>query len=184
MALGAGESHLKVIDPARLNRLIDQAVVMAYDLSGFDRTTGHHAGLYSDGNGGHGGAYAVESLISRGLAPGRILLGMPAYGRVWRQVTGGGDGLSQRAATSGNKTLSFDEVLRLTDSGYARHYDDEAQAAWWFDGSSFVSADDDRSIGYKCGWLMQKGLQGAAVWQYTQDASGAMLAMLDAALRE
>ncbi|MBE5796228.1 MAG: hypothetical protein E7327_02490 [Clostridiales bacterium] len=184
VALGAGESHLKVIDPARLNRLIDQAVVMAYDLSGFDRTTGHHAGLYSDGNGGHGGAHAVESLINRGLAPERILLGMPAYGRVWRQVTGGGDGLSQRAATSGNKTLSFDEVLRLTDSGYARHYDDEAQAAWWFDGSSFVSADDDRSIGYKCGWLMKKGLQGAAVWQYTQDASGAMLAMLDAALRK
>ena len=46
VALGAGDAHLNAIDPARLNGLLDQAVVMAYDLKGFDRTTGHHAGLY------------------------------------------------------------------------------------------------------------------------------------------
>lgn len=182
VALGAGAAHLNAIDPARLNGLLDQAVVMAYDLCGFDRTTGHHAGLYPDVPGASGGAYAVEQLISRGLDADKILLGMPAYGRVWRQVTGGGDGLDQRAGTSGNKTISFDEVLRLPDKGYARHYDEKAQAAYWFDGSTFVSAENDRSIAYKCDWLVNKGLQGAAVWQYTQDASGAMLAMLDAAL--
>lgn len=183
VAIGAGENHLKAIDPARLNGLLDQAVVMAYDLRGFDRMTGHHAGLYPDGRSG-GGAYAVEQLISRGLHADKVLLGLPAYGRVWRQVAGGGKGLDQRAGTSGNKTISFDEVLRLTDKGYAKHFDETAQAAWWFDGSTFVSAEDDRSIQTKCDWLVQKGLLGAAVWQYTQDASGAMLAMIDAALTE
>ncbi len=184
VALGAGDAHLNAIDPARLNGLIDQAVVMAYDLCGFDRMTGHHAGLYPDAGKSGSGAYAVEKLISGGLEPGRILLGMPAYGRVWRQVTASGTGLHQRAGTSGNKTISFDEVLRLPDGGYAKHYDEEAQAAYWFDGSSFVSAEDDQSIQYKCDWLLDKGLQGAAVWQYRQDASGAMLAMLNAALSE
>ena len=48
--IGAGDSLLKPIDPARLNALADQVVVMAYDLCGFDRKTGHHAALYPDDN--------------------------------------------------------------------------------------------------------------------------------------
>ncbi|MBQ8555999.1 MAG: hypothetical protein IJ438_09035 [Clostridia bacterium] len=182
VALGAGDQHIKAIDPSRLDKLLDQAVVMAYDLSGFDRQTGHHAGLYPGANKSGSGGKAVAALVEGGLSRDKILFGMPAYGRKWRQVTGGGNGLYQRAGTSGNKTISFDEVLRLEDQGYTRYYDEEAQAAWWFDGSSFISAEDDRSIAYKCDWVIDEGLQGVAVWQYTQDASGAMLAMLDAAL--
>ena len=183
VALGAGEQHLNAIDPSRLAPLLDQAVVMTYDLCGFDRITGHHAGLYPDGQRKNSGAYAVRRLTEAGFPAEKLLLGMPAYGRVWRQVSGGGDGLDQRAGTSGNKTIAFDEVLRLTDQGYTRRYDEAAQAAWWFDGSTFVSAEDDQSIAYKAGWLTEQGLLGAAVWQYGQDASGAMLAMLDAAMR-
>ena len=182
VALGAGDAHINAIDPARLDGLLDQAVVMAYDLCGFDRMTGHHAGLYPDQNRSGTGAQAVQKLLEGGLDAEKILLGMPAYGRVWRKVSGGGDGLGQRADTSGNKTISFDELLRLEDQGYERHYDDAAQAAWWFNGSTFVSGEDDRSIQYKCSWIAEMGLQGVAVWQYTQDDSGAMLAMISAAL--
>ena len=129
------------------------------------------------------GARAVKTLVNGGLPAEKILLGMPAYGRVWRQVAGGGDGLGQRANTSGNKTISFDELLRLEEQGYTRYFDDQAKVPWWFDGSSFVSGDDDRSIAYKGKWVVENGLQGIAVWQYTQDAEGAMMTMLDAALR-
>lgn len=182
VALGAGDAHINAIDPARLDSLLDQAVVMAYDLCGFDRMTGHHAGLYPGQDKPGTGARAVQMLLDGGLDAEKLLLGMPAYGRVWRQVSGGGDGLRQRADTSGNKTISFDELLRLEERGYTRHYDETAQAAYWFDGSTFVSGEDDRSIQYKCDWLIGEGLQGAAVWQYTQDGSGAMLAMLNAAM--
>lgn len=183
VALGAGDSQLAVLDAARLAPLLDQAVVMAYDLSGFDRITGHHAGLYPNENRPMSGAKAVRTLVDGGFPADKILLGMPAYGRVWRQVSGGGDGLDQRANTSGNKTISFDEILRLEKQGYTRYYDEKAQAAWWFDGTTFVSGEDDHSIAYKGQWIVENGLQGAAVWQYTQDQSGAMLVMLDAALR-
>ena len=183
VALGAGEQHLAAIDPARLASLVDQAVVMAYDLRGFDRQTGHHAGLYPHENRPNTGARAVKTLVAGGFPAEKLLLGIPAYGRVWRQVAGGGDGLDQRANTSGNKTISFDQVLRLEDDGYTRRYDDQAQAAWWFDGSTFVSAEDSQSIASKGQWVIDQGLLGAAVWQYSQDPSGALLAMLDAALR-
>lgn len=179
VALGAGDAHINAIDPARLNGLLDQAVVMAYDLCGFDRMTGHHAGLYPGAGKSGTGANAVQRLIDGGLSPDKILLGMPAYGRVWRQVTGGGDGLHQRAGTSGNRTISFDDVLELESQGYEKRYDEAAQAAYWFNGTDFVSAEDAQSVAYKCRWLQDMGLQGAAVWQYTQDASGEMLKLLD-----
>lgn len=184
VALGAGENQLNVIDPVRLAALVDQAVVMAYDLCGFDRMTGHHAGLYPAGDKANTGAYAVRRLVEGGMPAEKLLLGVPAYGRVWRQVSGDGDGLGQRANTSGNKTIAFDEVLRLEEQGYTAYYDENAQAAWWFDGTNFVSAESDRSIAFKGGWITENGLLGAAVWQYAQDGSGALLGMLHAAMGE
>nr|MBR4280119.1 hypothetical protein [Clostridia bacterium] len=183
VALGAGDQQLNVLDPARLAPLLDQAVVMAYDMAGFDRITGHHSGLYPGEDRALSGARAVKYLVDGGLPAEKILLGVPAYGRVWRQVSGGGDGLGQRANTSGNKTISFDELLRLEKEGYTRYFDEKAQVPWWFNGSTFVSGDDDRSIASKGKWVVDNGLQGIAVWQYTQDAEGAMLGMLDASMR-
>ena len=108
---------------------------------------------------------------------------MPAYGKVWRQVSGGGNGLGQRAATPGNKSISFDELLRLEEQGYTRYFDEKAKVPWWFDGTNFVTVDDSESIAYKGKWVVDNGLMGMACWQYTKDAEGAMLAMMDAAMR-
>lgn len=182
VAVGAGEALLKDIDGARLNELVDQVVVMAYDLAGFDRQTGHHAGLYPDVHQRNTGAYAVNALIAEGLAADKLLLGIPAYGRVWREVSGGGDGLHQRAATTGNRILSFDALQALTDTGYIRHYDPEAQASWWFDGSCFASGEDAQSIARKADWIVERGLLGTALWSFQHDPSGSMLAMLHEAL--
>ena len=159
-------------------KLVDQAVVMAYDLCGFDRQTGHHAGLYPAGTRKNTGAYAVQSLMDKGFPARKLLLGIPAYGRMWRQVIGGGNGLHQRAGTSGNKWLDFDTVQRLDQDGYTRYYDEEAQAAWWFNGSSFVSGEEAQSIAYKVQWVLDKGLMGTAVWNYQHDPSGVLLQML------
>lgn len=183
VALGAGDQQLEVLDPARLAVLLDQCVLMTYDLAGFDRITGHHSGLYPDENRPSSGAKAVRTMIDGGFPAEKLLLGMPAYGKVWRQVSGGGNGLGQRAATPGNKSISFDELLRLEDQGYTRYFDEKAKVPWWFDGTNFVTGDDSESIAYKGKWVVDNGLMGMACWQYTKDAEGAMLAMMDAAMR-
>lgn len=183
VALGAGDQQLEVLDPARLAGLLDQCVLMTYDLAGFDRITGHHSGLYPDEDRPSSGARAVRTMVNGGFPAEKLLLGMPAYGKVWRQVSGGGDGLDQRANTSGNKTISFDELLRLEEQGYKRYFDEKAKVPWWFDGSTFVTGDDGESIAYKGKWVVDNGLMGMAVWQYTKDSEGAMLAMMDASMR-
>jgi len=108
----------------------------------------------------------------------KLLLGIPAYGRVWRQVSGNGNGLHQRADTTGNRILNFDAVLSLEKDGYTRYYDTDAQAAWWFDGNRFASAEDATSIAYKANWVMEQGLLGTAVWSFTHDPSKQLLTML------
>lgn len=182
VAVGAGDSLLKPIDPARLNALADQVVVMAYDLCGFDRETGHHAALYPDDNTRQSGARAVRTLTQGGLSADKILLGIPAYGRMWRQVSG--RAVTQTAGISGTKVLNFPDLLALESQGYTRYYDDAAKAAYWVSSENFVSGEDEQSIRDKAQWAVQQGLQGAAVWSYGQDASGKLLACLKEALSQ
>ena len=184
VAVGAGAQQLAAADGARLNRLVDQVVVMAYDLKGFERVTGHHAGLYPAEPTPGTGAYAVEALTRSGLAEAKVLLGMPAYARVWRQVSGGGDGLDQRAATSGSRTMSYDAAQALEKEGYTRYYDEKAKAAWLFNGDIFVSVEDERSVAEKVAWTLKNKLLGVAVWSMNQDADGTMHALLDQALSQ
>ncbi len=183
VAIGCGEEQLQTVDGGRLNEVVDQVVLMTYDLGGFDKITGHHAGLYPNTERHNSGARAVKLLADSGLSEGKMLLGFPSYARVWRQVTGGGNGLHQRAATSGNKTMDFDDILMLEGQGYTAYYDEEACAAWWFDGNSFVSGESQRSIDEKVAWLRENSLLGCAVWSWNSDANGNMMAMLDAAMR-
>lgn len=182
VAVGAGDSLLKPIDPARLNALADQVVVMAYDLCGFDRKTGHHAALYPDDNSRQSGARAVRTLTQGGLSADKILLGIPAYGRMWRQVSG--SAVTQTAGISGTKVLNFPDLLALESQGYTRYYDGAAKAAYWVGGENFVSGEDEQSIRDKAQWAVQQGLQGAAVWSYGQDASGKLLAWVKEALAQ
>lgn len=182
VALGAGDAQLASADGARLNQLVDQAVVMAYDLSGFEKITGHHAGLYPDEDRPASGAHAVHTLADAGLASGKMLLGIPAYARMWRQVNSG-EGLHQRAATAGNKTLTFAETAALEGQGYTYHYDEAARAAWWFNGENFVSGESRDSIGAKAMWIRANGLLGTAVWSWNQDSELELLSMLDSALQ-
>lgn len=179
VAIGCGEEQLQAVDGARLNALVDQAVLMTYDLSGFDKITGHHAGLYPGEDRPNSGAHAVQLLSGSGLNEGKMLLGLPAYGRMWRQVTGGGTGLHQRAATSGNKFVSFPELLALETQGYTAHYDEEACAAYWFNGENFVSGENGRSIAEKLAWLREQGLLGCAIWSWNNDPDSAMLALVN-----
>ena len=182
VAIGCGEEQLQAVNGGKLDQLVDQAVLMTYDLSGFDKITGHHSGLYPNEDRHNSGARAVKLLAESGLSEGKMLLGFPSYAKVWRQVSGGGTGLHQRAATSGNKSISFDEQLLLESQGYTAHYDEEACAAYWFNGENFVSGESQRSIDEKVAWLRQKDMLGCAVWSWNTDAESKMAAMLDAAM--
>ena len=127
-------------------------------------------------------ARAVRTLTQGGLSADKILLGIPAYGRMWRQVSG--SSATQTAGISGTKVLNFPDLLALESQGYTRYYDGAAKAAYWVGGGNFVSGEDEQSIRDKAQWAVQQGLQGAAVWSYGQDDSGKLLAWVKEALAQ
>ena len=176
VALGVNQSS--AVSASRLNGAVDQVVLMAYDLRGSDKQTGHHAGLYPAGDQAESGAYGVQALIRGGMARSKILLGIPAYGRMWRQVSSSEDGFGVKAGTSGNRTLNYADVQQLERDGYTHYYDDEAQAAWWYNGTNFVSAEDEQSLRYKAHWVLDQGLLGTAVWAYAHDNDGSVTRIL------
>lgn len=178
VAVGAGENELAYLDGGKLNSLVDQVMLMSYDLADFGKTTAHHAGLYPDGGKGNSVSGAVEALMNSGLDHDKLLMGIPAYGRVWRQVSGEGNGLAQKAATSGNKTLTYAQVLQLEDEGYTLYYDDEAQAAWYYDGTNFVSAEDERSLRAKAAYVLEHDLAGVGVWCWNHDPNDRLVQTL------
>lgn len=179
VALGASESLIQAVDGKRLSALVDQVNVMTYDLTGFDRMTGHHAALYPDGERKLGGAYAIQAYAKRGIPMSKMQLGAAFYGRAWRQVPDANHGLGQRAGTSGNKVLSYDEIAqRLADGKTERHFDENAQSPWLYDGSTFVSYEDAASLAAKASYVREHGLLGISCWELGQDRTGELLKAL------
>ena len=178
LSVALGVNQASTVSASKLNELVDQTVLMAYDLRGSDKITGHHAGLYPAGDVSASGAYGVNALVSGGMARNKILFGIPSYGRMWRDATGDGDGYGIKAGTSGNRTLNYTDVLALEKDGYTRYYDDEAQAAWWYNGVNFVSAEDEQSLRYKAEWVLNQHLLGTAVWAYSHDRDSTVTRIL------
>ena len=184
VALGANQSLIQAVDGKRLSALVDQVNLMTYDFTGFDRTTSHHAALYPDGNNPLGGAYVVEAYAQRGIPKRKMQLGAAFYGRAWRQVPSGNNGLGQRAATTGNKVYTQAQIRELIASGASKRYFDEAaQSPWLYDGSTFISYEDTASMTAKAAYIRQQGLLGVSCWALDQDDSGELVQALDQGLR-
>jgi chitinase len=187
IAAGAQQLYLDGIEPAAVGELCDLVNLMTYDLyNGWAKVSGHHANLFSsraDAN-GDSGDRAVQTFTHAGVPARKLVLGAAFYGRGVRGITGSPDGLMRPATPGSNFTVSFTELERdyFSNPRFQRHWDDAAQAPWLYDGDAFVSYEDGQSLRAKARYVHERGLAGMMFWEYTQDASGQLLAALAAAL--
>jgi chitinase len=49
---------------------------------------------------------------------------------------------------------------------------------WLFNGSTFISYEDEQSIGLKAEYIKCKGLGGVAIWELSQDSNGTLLGVI------
>lgn len=177
VAVSASPEQYKLLDIKAMDSYIDSWHLMAYDYAGsWDTTTGHQANIYSSTSNAASTKFnsdqAIDDYIDAGVAPEKIILGMPLYGRSFLDTNGMGD------TFDGTGPGSIDPGVwlyrDLPRPGATEHLDEDVIAAYSYDDDSgmLVSYDTPDSAKLKVDYLMNKGLGGVVFWEASGDKSG------------
>lgn len=180
IAGGAGSSYVENVELSKIGQYLDYASIMTYDLHGtWDSHTDLLAPLY--GNEDASPQYkasvdqAVTNWLNASFPAGKLVLGIPFYGYLYSSVTDNNRGLYQTFA--GASSISWQDIKNnyLTKSGYTRYVHSQSKVPWLFNGTIFITYEDQDSIGEKTDYIKSKGLGGAMVWELSQDPEHELL---------
>jgi chitinase len=189
-AAGASSEFLEHTEMAKVQASVDFLNLMTYDFrvageEGEEGEAGHHANLYPNPTDPHQASAdrGVREFLAAGVPPGKLVLGVPFYGRAWSVSTAEARGLYQPAKEPAEKIETGYASLaadRVGKGGFERMWDDKAQAAylWNADKKIFISYEDPESLRRKCGYIREQKLAGAMFWEYYSDRSGVLLGTL------
>lgn len=181
IATGASELYAANTELGDLQQYLDFINIMTYDFHhGASYQTGHHSNLYLssfDAPDGDATERAVDIHIRDGVAPAKLNVGIPFYGRVWKGVEPVNNGLYREARTTGAGMSYLDVLKALSDPAFIRNYDSSAAAPflWNESDSVFISYDDEISLAAKMEYVKSQGLGGVMFWEYTEDMNGMLL---------
>jgi chitinase len=180
-AAAANPEYLEHVEIGKVQESVDFVNLMTYDFrEGSDALAGHHANLYLNPSDDKrlSTDRAVRSFLLAGTPPGKLVVGVPFYGRGWAQVRAEAHGLYQPGRPLSGLDLHYGALVGLIGhAGWARFWDDRAQAPflWNADKREFVSYDDPESLRVKCRYVRSHGLAGMMFWEYYADSTGTLL---------
>ncbi len=137
----------------------------------------------------------VDAYLAR-IGPGKIILGVPYYGRAWSTTSGALNAPTRKgSATTGYSTSVLYATAIQTAAKYDRQWDATEAAPWtaykWKACSDCPTTwrqlyyDDVKSLGMKYDLINARGLRGAGIWALGYDDSRPELyALLKAKFRE
>ena len=180
LSIASGASH-KNIDPIQWSRVaksVNQIGVMTYDFQGpWSHDTGFVAPLRSEDPHAETVASVIEAYLAAGVPARQLLLGLPFYAYQWHNVSAGAhNGLySHGDPVRGNLTQSTAANL-LSASPEARLYrDPTSQAPWVYDGDTFLTFDDAKSLQAKREFAREHKLGGMMIWELSGDTADSQL---------
>jgi len=185
VASPAGYDKIGNFNLAGLEGVVDFFNVMTYDFHGtWENVTGHLAAFDAD-PAGYDISTTIGLYLEAGVSPEKIVLGSPLYTRAWAGVAAGDDGGYAEAATGAAPGSFWDQSgmydykdllgrLRANGSSWELYWDDNAQAAYLYDGSQgiFSSFETPGSVALKSGWAQYMDLGGMMFWDLSSDATG------------
>ncbi|MCL2812025.1 MAG: glycosyl hydrolase family 18 protein [Clostridia bacterium] len=183
IAVGAGTYFCENTQMDQVARICDYVQLMTYDIrSGFCDEAGHHACLFTaKGDRFDGSAQStVEDFARHGVPKERMILGAAFYSRRWEGVPNINNGLHQPAKTMGMGGANYGELVNkyFNNPAFVRYWDEQAQAPWLFDGSTFISYDDPQSLRAKCDYIKRENLLGIMYWEHGCDPTRTLLGVL------
>lgn len=180
IAVGADQYYIDGTEMDLVQQYVDYVQLMTYDMrGGFQTLTGHHTNLYTP----VGDLFRISTdasvrLFERaGVPRNKLVIGAAFYSRMWKDVPDQNHGLYQMTAASGGYGPEYTELAAnyIHKNGFTRYWDDEAKAPYLYDGSTFISYDDEESIACKCAYVKQEGLLGVMFWEYSCDKTTQLL---------
>lgn len=151
----------KSAEIAEISKIIDYFNLMSYDFTAGETGEGaknHQANLFSSNLQLNNSSVDrwVKNLISAGMSPSKILLGVPFYGRF-----------------GATKTVSYDELRKnyINKNGYFYRFDNQAKVPYLVDsnGNFKMSFENDLSIFFKGQYVLDNCLGGIFSWTSTYD---------------
>ncbi len=180
IAAGADQYYIDGTRMDQVQQYLDWVQLMTYDMrGGFQTLTGHHTNLYTPT--GDLFRVSVDSSVRMFCAAGvpkhKLVIGAAFYSRMWKDVPNRNHGLFQNSSGAGGYGPGYSDLVEnyLGKNGYRRYWDEEAKAPFLFDGSNFITYDDEESIAAKCKYVKENDLAGIMFWEYSCDASHTLL---------
>ncbi|KAI1338921.1 chitinase [Xylariaceae sp. FL0016] len=172
-AVPAGPAHYEQLKLSDMASLLDTFNLMAYDYAGsWDTTSGHQANLHVSTSNPTATKFstdaAVAAYIAAGVPAGKIVLGMPLYGRSFESTAG--IGLSYTGVGSGSWEAGVWDYKVLPRSG-TEIYDAESGATYSYDSSTkeLISYDNVDMVQKKVTYLQSYGMAGSMFWEASGD---------------
>ncbi|HWT73903.1 MAG TPA: glycosyl hydrolase family 18 protein [Mobilitalea sp.] len=176
----SGTWYVNNVELSKLQQYVDYANVMTYDIHGpWDTYTDFNAPLYINSDVSPQDKDSVDAgitaYLNAGFPAGKMVMGVPFYGYIYRAVANVNHGLYQ--TYSGGESISYANIAAnyLNASGYVRYFHSQSMVPWLFNGSTFITYEDAASMGYKASYIKTKGLGGAMIWELSQDPNRVLL---------
>lgn len=176
----AGSSYVNNTELSILQQYVDYGNIMTYDIHGtWDKYTDFNAPLYNNSDVSPQYKWSVDSGINTWLKAGfpmnKLVMGVPFYGYKYNSVVNANNGLYQ--IYSGGSAVTYASIVAnyLNAPGYVRYYNSESMVPWLFNGTTFISYDDEQSMALKAQYIKSKGLGGAMIWELSQDPNRVLL---------
>lgn len=180
IAGGAGSLYVNNVELGTIHKYLDFANIMTYDIHGtWDKYTDFNAPLYTNkdisNNSKSSVDSAVRSWINAGFPKEKLVMGIPFYGYQYNTVKSTKNGLY--GTYNGGLSISYGEVVSkyLNKQNFKRYYHKESMVPWLYNGTTFISYEDEESIGYKAEYIKLNGLAGAMIWELSHDPNKILL---------
>ncbi|WP_248294485.1 glycoside hydrolase family 18 protein [Actinoplanes sp. TBRC 11911] len=146
------------------------------DANGADAQDEHHTALQSPLSGYSGIPRAnatttatIDQLLSMGVPPAKILLGVPFYGRGWTGVSSAAPGGTASGPAKGKYETGLEDYAILADR--CPPTGDAGGTAYGHCGSEWWSYDTPDTIKAKMSFAASKSLGGAFAWELSGDTA-------------
>lgn len=156
----ASAASPEYIDFFSCEKYLDFVNIMTYDMAD---APNHHSPLYASEITKRTSDGAVKAHIAAGVPAGKLVMGVPFYGR--------GNSVLPRFVDY--KEIPFDEYVEM--------WDEKAQVPYLADkeGTLVLGYDNPESLALKCAYIRESGLLGVMYWDYDGDnASGDLRTVL------